>query len=68
MKVRLSRYSDAGDSTYDVTRSCTCTQGEASVEVRVVGDYLVVIIKNGSDNKVEMESRAAGIWINVRPA
>lgn len=68
MKVSLSKYAKAGDSVYDVSDRVICELGKTSVEVRQDPDgYLIVIIKNGLANMVEMEPRAASIWLNVRP-
>ncbi len=71
MRVRLSKYAGVGDSAYDVHDRVTCQLGGAEVEVRQIddaeGEHLVVVIKNGPDNKVQMESRAAAIWLEVDP-
>ena len=69
MKVRLSKYSSAGDQGYNVDDRVTCTLNGAEVEVRqsTDGTCLIVAIKNGHANKVHMESRAAAIWLVVKP-
>jgi hypothetical protein len=71
MNVRLSKYSALGDQGYQVNGSVICTLDGAEVEVRQVDDadgkHLVIVIRNGHDNKVRMESRAAGIWLEVHP-
>lgn len=69
MKVHLSKFSSLGDQRYEVDDRITCTLNGAEVEVRqsTDGTCLVVAIKNGRDNKVHMESRAAAIWLVVKP-
>lgn len=69
MNVKLSKYSNKGDSNYDVQDKITCTLNGAEVEVRQSSDgtCLIVAIKNGRDNKVHMESRTAAIWLVVKP-
>jgi hypothetical protein len=71
MKAHLSKYSSLGDQRYEVDDRVTCTLLGAEVEVRQVNDdngaHLVIVIRNGHDNKVLMESRAAGIWLEVHP-
>lgn len=68
MRVGLSKYANAGDSCFNVDDRVTCMLGDAEVQVRHDGDHLVVVIQNGRDNKVRMESRAAAIWIEVHPS
>jgi hypothetical protein len=70
MNVKLLHYSPKGASDYEVRDKVVCTLNGAEVEVRqsTDGTCLIVAIKNGRDNKVHMESRAAAIWLVVKPA
>jgi hypothetical protein len=69
MNVKLSKYASLGDQDFDVQDRVICTLNGAEVEVRQSSDRscLIVAIKNGYDNKVHMESRAAAIWLVVKP-
>lgn len=68
MNVKLSQYSNQGDSNYAVQDKVICTLNGAEVEVRQSDDgtHMVVAIRNGSDNQIAMQSRAAAIWIAVK--
>ena len=63
MRVKLSK------SNFVLEDKVTCELNGAEVEVRqsTDGTCLIVAIKNGRDNKVHMESRAAAIWLVVKP-
>lgn len=53
-------------SVGDEQERIVCEKNGMSVEVRSVEGGFVVVIKNGLDNKVEMQSRAAAIWLEVK--
>lgn len=70
MKVKLSKYHVMGGAgAYDVDDKVTCALNGAEVEIRQSEDgaSMIVVIRNGRDNRIHMESRAAAVWIEVKP-
>lgn len=69
MNVKLRKNPGTSDHDYQVHDRVVCELNGAEVEVRqsTDGTCLIVAIKNGHDNKVHMESRAAAIWLVVKP-
>ena len=65
MNVKLSKYSNKGDSNYQVDDKIICTLEGAEVEVRqsTDGQCMIIAIRAG---KVSLEPRAAAIWIVVK--